>query len=67
MTILSLFEDSDFDYLQFESGDLKLAVSKHGFMPTQAAAPIPDFPATPPSDQVGSAPPTPATAPLADN
>ena len=67
MTILSLFEDSDFDYLQFESGDLKLTVSKHGFVPTPAAAPIPEAPVTPPSDQVGGAPPPPATAPLVDD
>ena len=26
--ILKLFEDSNFDYLEFEDGDLKLAVAK---------------------------------------
>lgn len=32
-TILNLFEESEFDYLQFEAGDLKLTVSKQGFVP----------------------------------
>jgi acetyl-CoA carboxylase biotin carboxyl carrier protein len=49
MTILSLFEESEFDYLQFESGELKLTVSKHGYVPTPAAVPVPAAPVTSPS------------------
>lgn len=44
-TILNLFEESDFDYLQFEAGDLKLTASKHGFVPSTAPAPIVPQPA----------------------
>ena len=65
--ILSLFEGSDFDYLQFESGDLKLTVSKHGFVPSPTAAPIPEVPVTPATSQADSAAPPTASAPIADD
>ena len=35
--ILKLFEDSNFDYLEFEDGDLKLAVAKNGYVPVRAS------------------------------
>jgi acetyl-CoA carboxylase biotin carboxyl carrier protein len=65
--ILSLFEGSDFDYLQFESGDLKLTVSKHGFVPEPAAAPIAGVSLAPQSGQAESAPLSTATASPADD
>ncbi len=59
MAILGLFEESEFDYLQFESGDLKLTVSKHGYVPPpagEAAGPASPQPAAP----VAAPPPEPA-------
>ena len=35
--ILKLFEDSNFDYLEFEDGDLKLAVAKNGYVPARVS------------------------------
>ena len=77
MTILNLFEESDFDYLQFEAGDLKLTVSKQGYVPDAAAAPAqtvaaqpaaaPAAPArvpeAPPPEVSAPEPPAPAAAP----
>jgi acetyl-CoA carboxylase biotin carboxyl carrier protein len=36
--ILRLFEDSDFDYLDFQHGDLKLTVAKRGYHPSENKA-----------------------------
>ena len=35
--ILKLFEESNFDYLEFEDGDLKLAVAKNGYVPARVS------------------------------
>jgi len=66
MTILELFEDSDFDYLQFEAGDLKLTVSKQGYVPEAAAAPPPAAvqPAAAPAAASAEPAPAPDPAPL---
>ncbi len=70
MTILGLFEDSEFDYLQFESGDLKLTVSKHGYVPPatgEVAVPPPPAVtapvASPPLEAAEPAEPAPAAPP----
>ncbi len=67
--ILTLFEDSDFDYLEFQQGDLKLSVAKRGYVPAaQAVAPAPmvapvAVAATEPAPAPEPAEETPAAAP----
>jgi len=67
IAILDLFEDSDFDYLQFEAGDLNLTVSKHGYVPeaapAAAAAPPEAAPAATESRAAAEPPPEAAPAP----
>lgn len=41
LQILNLIEKSTFDFLQLELGDLKLTVSKSGYVPSTAANPSP--------------------------
>lgn len=41
LQILNLIEKSNFDFLQLELGDLKLTVSKSGYIPDSATAPSP--------------------------
>jgi acetyl-CoA carboxylase biotin carboxyl carrier protein len=41
LQILNLIEKSNFDFLQLELGDLKLTVSKSGYVPSAAATPTP--------------------------
>lgn len=36
--ILKIFEDSDFDYLEFQQGDLHMTVAKRGYVPPVAPA-----------------------------
>jgi acetyl-CoA carboxylase biotin carboxyl carrier protein len=66
LQILKLIEDSSFDFMQLEFGELKLTVSKTGYagpMPAPAvsrnAAPQPDSTAQPKTAE----PPTPAATP----
>lgn len=59
--ILDLIDQSDFDFLELEHGELKLTVSKGAYMPRQTAAA-----AASPSPPVASAAPveSPAPAPI---
>lgn len=71
MTILNLFEESDFDYLNFEAGDLKLTVSKRGFVPDAVpdageAPPAPMPAAEPAEAEVEPEPPSAEPRPAAD-
>lgn len=62
MEILKIFEQSKFDFLNLEKGDLKLSVGKAGYRPGGVAAPAPAPVAAAPVAQ--SAPPQ-AAAPAA--
>jgi acetyl-CoA carboxylase biotin carboxyl carrier protein len=61
--ILKLFEQSKFDYMHLEQGELKMTVSKNGYNPAAAAqAPAATLP---PTAAVRTAVPTAAPAPAA--
>lgn len=66
-TILDLFEGSDFDYLEFQQGDLKMTVAKQGYVPPAApAAPAPGSAAAPGVSAVPAAPPPATEEPAAE-
>jgi acetyl-CoA carboxylase biotin carboxyl carrier protein len=54
---MKLFENSTFDYLQLEFGDLKLTVSKAGYHPTSSQPVEPEKSARTQQTQVTGAPP----------